>query len=60
MLYLQESRERAAEMINAEVQRERRDTAKKMRCYYLTCLQELLEDGGKSSGSEARIGLPFC
>lgn len=60
MLYLQESRERAAEMINAEVQRERRDTAKKMRCYYLTCLQELLEDGGKTAGSDAWIGQRFC
>lgn len=51
--YLQESRERAAEMIRTEVQRERQDTARKMRCYYLTCLQELLEDGGKSTGQEA-------
>lgn len=50
MLYLQESRERAAEMIHMEVQRERRDTARKMRCYYLTCLQELLEEGGKATG----------
>lgn len=51
--YLQESRERAAEMIRTEVQRERQDTARKMRRYYLTCLQELLEDGGKSTGQEA-------
>lgn len=48
--YLQESRERAAEMIRREVQRERQDTARKMRHYYLTCLQELLEDGGKTAG----------
>lgn len=53
MVYLQESRERAAEVIQAEVQRERRDTARKMRHYYLSCLQELLEDGGKSTGQDA-------
>ncbi|KAF7224204.1 transcript variant X2 [Nothobranchius furzeri] len=55
--YLQESRERAAEMIRIEVQRERRDTARQMRRYYLTCLQELLEDGGKTTGQEALIVL---
>ncbi|XP_049578853.1 centrosomal protein of 152 kDa isoform X8 [Syngnathus scovelli] len=48
--YLQESRERAAEMIRTEVLRERQDTARKMRRYYLTCLQELLEDDGKTTG----------
>lgn len=53
MVYLQESRERAAEVISAEVQRERRDTARKMRHYYLCCLQELLEDGGKTAGQDA-------
>uniref|UniRef100_A0A087XGD4 Centrosomal protein 152 n=1 Tax=Poecilia formosa TaxID=48698 RepID=A0A087XGD4_POEFO len=53
--YLQESRERAAEMIRSEVQRERQDTARKMRRYYLTCLQELLEDGGKATGAEKKI-----
>ncbi|KAM7414785.1 hypothetical protein PAMA_019547 [Pampus argenteus] len=53
--YLQESRERAAEMIRVEVQRERQDTARKMRHYYLTCLQELLEDGGKTTGAEKKI-----
>ncbi|KAK2917714.1 centrosomal protein of 152 kDa isoform X1 [Channa argus] len=53
--YLQESRERAAEMIRLEVQRERQDTARKMRRYYLTCLQELLEDGGKTTGAEKKI-----
>ncbi|CAJ1056458.1 centrosomal protein of 152 kDa isoform X1 [Xyrichtys novacula] len=53
--YLQESRERAAEMIRTEVQRERQDTARKMRRYYLTCLQELLEDGGKTTGAEKKI-----
>lgn len=58
--YLQESRERAAEMLRAEVQRERQDTARKMRRYYLTCLQELLEDGGKTAGQEAMIVLNSC
>ncbi|KAK5619456.1 hypothetical protein CRENBAI_013841 [Crenichthys baileyi] len=53
--YLQESRERAAEMIRIEVQRERQDTARKMRRYYLTCLQELLEDGGGTTGAEKKI-----
>ncbi|XP_045893647.1 centrosomal protein of 152 kDa isoform X2 [Micropterus dolomieu] len=53
--YLQESRERAAEMIRVEVQRERQDTVRKMRRYYLTCLQEILEDGGKTTGAEKKI-----
>ncbi|XP_054865355.1 centrosomal protein of 152 kDa isoform X2 [Amphiprion ocellaris] len=53
--YLQESRERAAEMIRMEVQRERQDTARKMRRYYLTCLQELLEEGGKTAGAEKKL-----
>ncbi|XP_056273279.1 centrosomal protein of 152 kDa isoform X3 [Pseudoliparis swirei] len=53
--YLQESRERAAEMIRMEVQRERQDTTRRMRRYYLTCLQELLEDGGKTTGAEKKI-----
>ncbi|KAM9376046.1 centrosomal protein of 152 kDa [Pholidichthys leucotaenia] len=53
--YLQDSRERAAEMIRREVQKERQDTARKMRHYYLTCLQELLEDGGKATGAEKKI-----
>uniref|UniRef100_A0A671VW88 Centrosomal protein 152 n=1 Tax=Sparus aurata TaxID=8175 RepID=A0A671VW88_SPAAU len=53
--YLQESRQRAAEMIRKEVQRERQDTARKMRRYYLTCLQELLEDRGKTTGAEKKI-----
>lgn len=55
--YLQESRERAAEMIRTEVQRERQDTARKMRRYYLTCLQELLEDGSRATGRGALIVL---
>uniref|UniRef100_A0A3P8U9J0 Centrosomal protein 152 n=1 Tax=Amphiprion percula TaxID=161767 RepID=A0A3P8U9J0_AMPPE len=53
--YLQESRERAAEMIRMEVQRERQDTARKMRRYYLTCLQELLEEGRKTAGAEKKL-----
>ncbi|KAM3870559.1 centrosomal protein of 152 kDa [Diretmus argenteus] len=54
--YLQESKERAAQMIRVEVQRERQDTASKMRRYYLTCLQELLEDGGQgTTGAEKLI-----
>ncbi|XP_068170223.1 centrosomal protein of 152 kDa isoform X2 [Antennarius striatus] len=53
--YLQESRQRAVEMIRTEVQRERQDTARKMRHYYLTCLKELLEDGGKTAGAENKI-----
>ncbi|XP_031688855.1 centrosomal protein of 152 kDa isoform X2 [Oncorhynchus kisutch] len=53
--YLKESKERAAEMIRVEVLRERQDTARKMRRYYLTCLQELLEDGGQATGAEKKI-----
>ncbi|XP_057693048.1 centrosomal protein of 152 kDa isoform X3 [Corythoichthys intestinalis] len=53
--YLRESRDRAAELIRNEVQKERKDTARKMRHYYLTCLQELLEDGGKTTGAEKII-----
>ncbi|XP_030621163.1 centrosomal protein of 152 kDa [Chanos chanos] len=53
--YLQESKERAAELIRVEVQRERQDTARRMRRYYLTCLQELLDDGGQTAGAEKKI-----
>ncbi|KPP72654.1 centrosomal protein of 152 kDa-like, partial [Scleropages formosus] len=53
--YIQESKTRAAEMIRTEVLRERQETARKMRRYYLTCLQELLEDGGKAQGAEKKI-----
>ncbi|KAK2867413.1 hypothetical protein Q8A67_025530 [Cirrhinus molitorella] len=53
--YLQESKERAAELIRTEVLRERQDTARRMRRYYLTCLQELLEDGGQTTGAEKKI-----
>ncbi|XP_077067282.1 centrosomal protein of 152 kDa isoform X2 [Siphateles boraxobius] len=53
--YLQESKERAAELIRTEVQRERQDTARRMRRYYLTCLQELLDDGGQAAGAEKKI-----
>ncbi|KAK7117828.1 hypothetical protein R3I94_023148 [Phoxinus phoxinus] len=53
--YLQDSKERAAELIRTEVQRERQDTARRMRRYYLTCLQELLDDGGQAAGAEKKI-----
>ncbi|XP_016307960.1 centrosomal protein of 152 kDa [Sinocyclocheilus anshuiensis] len=53
--YLQESKERAAELIRTEVLRERQDTARRMRRCYLTCLQELLEDGGQAAGAEKKI-----
>lgn len=48
--YIQESKVRAAEMIRTEVFRERQQTARKMRKYYLTCLHQLLTDGGKNEG----------
>lgn len=48
--YIQESKERAAEMVKAEVLRERQETARKMRKYYLTCLQQILQDNGKQEG----------
>ncbi|XP_056138433.1 centrosomal protein of 152 kDa [Lampris incognitus] len=53
--YLQESRERAGEMICDEMQRERRDTARKLRRYYLTCLRELQEDGVDTTRAENKI-----
>lgn len=48
--YIQESKERAAEMVRAEVLRERQETARKMRKYYLSCLQQILQDNGKEEG----------
>ncbi|XP_038276088.1 centrosomal protein of 152 kDa isoform X5 [Dermochelys coriacea] len=53
--YIHESKERAAEMIKAEVLRERQETARKMRKYYLICLQQLLIDDGKHEGAEKKI-----
>ncbi|XP_072594576.1 centrosomal protein of 152 kDa isoform X2 [Vulpes vulpes] len=53
--YIQESKERAAEMVKAEVLRERQETARKMRKYYLTCLQQILQDDGKHEGAEKKI-----
>ncbi|XP_067827590.1 centrosomal protein of 152 kDa [Heptranchias perlo] len=55
LCYIQESKERAAEMIRAEVLRERQQTARKMRKYYLNCLHQLLADSGKNEGAEKRI-----
>ncbi|XP_026532923.1 centrosomal protein of 152 kDa [Notechis scutatus] len=53
--YIHESKERAAEIIKAEVLRERQETARKMRKYYLICLQQLLVDNGKHDGAEKKI-----
>ncbi|XP_048337755.1 centrosomal protein of 152 kDa isoform X2 [Sphaerodactylus townsendi] len=53
--YIQESKERAADIIKAEVLRERQETARKMRKYYLICLQQLLTDDGKTEGAEKKI-----
>ncbi|XP_031420568.1 centrosomal protein of 152 kDa isoform X2 [Clupea harengus] len=53
--YLQDSKERAAELIRVEVQQERQETTRRMRRYYLACLQELLKDGGHSNGAEKKI-----
>ncbi|XP_075753307.1 centrosomal protein of 152 kDa isoform X3 [Pelodiscus sinensis] len=53
--YIHESKERAAEIIKAEVLRERQETARKMRKYYLICLQQLLSDDGKHEGAEKKI-----
>ncbi|NWS54153.1 CE152 protein, partial [Chunga burmeisteri] len=50
LCYIRESKERAAEMIKVEVLRERQETARIMRKYYLTCLQQLLTDNGKHEG----------
>ncbi|XP_042639616.1 centrosomal protein of 152 kDa [Orycteropus afer afer] len=53
--YIQESKERAAEMVEAEVLRERQETARKMRKYYLICLQQILQDNGKQEGADKKI-----
>ncbi|KAF6129311.1 centrosomal protein 152 [Phyllostomus discolor] len=53
--YIRESKERAAEMVKAEVLRERQETTRKMRKYYLTCLQQILQDNGKQEGAEKKI-----
>ncbi|KAM4749002.1 centrosomal protein of 152 kDa [Rhinophrynus dorsalis] len=53
--YIHESKGRAAEMLKSEVLRERQETARKMRKYYLTCLQQLLRDDGKNEGAEKKI-----
>ncbi|XP_059558132.1 centrosomal protein of 152 kDa isoform X2 [Myotis daubentonii] len=53
--YIRESKERAAEMVKAEVLRERQETIRKMRTYYLTCLQQILQDNGKQEGAEKKI-----
>ncbi|KAM4675940.1 centrosomal protein of 152 kDa [Discoglossus pictus] len=53
--YIHESKGRAAEMLKSEVMRERQETARKMRKYYLTCLQQLLKDDGKNEGAEKKI-----
>ncbi|XP_061451435.1 centrosomal protein of 152 kDa isoform X2 [Rhineura floridana] len=55
LCYIHESKERAAEIIKAEVLRERQETARKMRKYYLICLQQLLIDDGKHDGAEKKI-----
>ncbi|KAM6202479.1 centrosomal protein of 152 kDa [Rhynchocyon petersi] len=53
--YIQESKERAAEMVKAEVLRERQETARKMRRYYLICLQQILQDNGKQEEADKKI-----
>ncbi|XP_037358328.1 centrosomal protein of 152 kDa isoform X2 [Talpa occidentalis] len=53
--YIQESKERAAEMVKEEVLRERQETARRMRKYYLTCLQQILQDNGEPEGAEKKI-----
>ncbi|KAL2093378.1 hypothetical protein ACEWY4_010690 [Coilia grayii] len=53
--YVQESGARAAALVREEVRREREETTRRMRSYYLTCLQELLSDRASSSGAEKKI-----
>ncbi|XP_008119078.2 centrosomal protein of 152 kDa isoform X2 [Anolis carolinensis] len=53
--YIHDSKERAAEIIKSEVLRERQETARKMRKYYLICLQQLLNDDGKHEGADKKI-----
>ncbi|XP_063053871.1 centrosomal protein of 152 kDa [Engraulis encrasicolus] len=53
--YVQESGARAAALVREQVQREREETTRRMRSYYLTCLQELLSDRTNSTGAEKKI-----
>uniref|UniRef100_A0A7N4NT73 Centrosomal protein 152 n=1 Tax=Sarcophilus harrisii TaxID=9305 RepID=A0A7N4NT73_SARHA len=53
--YIQGSKERAAELLKAELFKERQETAQRMRKYYLVCLHQLLQDDGKQEGAEKKI-----
>ncbi|XP_074150545.1 centrosomal protein of 152 kDa isoform X8 [Sminthopsis crassicaudata] len=53
--YIQGSKERAAELLKAELFKERQETAKRMQKYYLICLHQLLQDDGKQEGAEKKI-----
>ncbi|XP_027716730.1 centrosomal protein of 152 kDa isoform X3 [Vombatus ursinus] len=53
--YIQGSKERAAELLKAELFKERQETARRMRKYYLVCLHQLLQDDGRQEGAEKKI-----
>uniref|UniRef100_A0A5F8H071 Centrosomal protein 152 n=1 Tax=Monodelphis domestica TaxID=13616 RepID=A0A5F8H071_MONDO len=53
--YIQASKERAAELLKAEIFKERQETAQRMQKYYLVCLHQLLQDDGKEEGAEKKI-----
>ncbi|XP_074090835.1 centrosomal protein of 152 kDa isoform X3 [Macrotis lagotis] len=48
--YIQGSKERAAELLKAELLKERQETVRRMRKYYLVCLHQLLQDDGRQEG----------
>ncbi|XP_072480816.1 centrosomal protein of 152 kDa isoform X11 [Notamacropus eugenii] len=53
--YIQGSKQRAAELLKAELFKERQETARRMRKYYLVCLHQLLQDDGRQEGAEKKI-----
>uniref|UniRef100_A0A6I8N7P0 CEP152 CEP63 binding coiled coil domain-containing protein n=1 Tax=Ornithorhynchus anatinus TaxID=9258 RepID=A0A6I8N7P0_ORNAN len=53
--YIRESRERAAEILQAEVLRERQETARRVYKHFLLCVQQHLRDQGGEEGADRRI-----
>ncbi|XP_038606282.1 centrosomal protein of 152 kDa [Tachyglossus aculeatus] len=53
--YIRESRERAAEILQAEVLRERQETARRVYKHFLLCVQQHLRDQGGEEGADQRI-----
>ncbi|XP_039626280.1 centrosomal protein of 152 kDa [Polypterus senegalus] len=53
--YVSERKKRAAEVIETEILRVRQETARKMRKYYLTCLQQIIDEIKKKESNEKNI-----